>query len=230
MVINFLDTGPCRFRVSDSKHEDIISAANTRFESVAGETLNIEQLPDNGVLKKGKLILMSLISFLATAVRALIIPTQTLYHKRAPLAYSCSLYIKKEYTESAVYYVKSETEAKFMNFSKPGFEFGTEFETVGENFYEDETLTEFNRKTQKTNIMTSYIFLYILVLAFGVYGFTEKNFTIIFICLASALTFAICHTVSLLRFRRALEIYRKDIKYSIDHYNELSSGHKQKQP
>ena len=220
MTINFLDLGPCRFRVSDSTHDEVITTENSRFDSSAGETLKIEQLPDESILKPGRLILISVLSFLITAVRALIIPTQTLYHKRAPLAYSCRLYVKKEYSESAIYYIKSETEAKFMNMSKPGFEFGKEFELLEESFYEDKTLTEFNRRSQLTGINTSYIFLYVLTSLFALYGVIEINFTVLFICFLSAFTFAICHTVSLLRFKKALAIYHKDIDYSVAHYNE----------
>mgnify|MGYP003571290788 CR=1 FL=1 len=220
MIISFLDIGPCRFRVRDSSHEDVISSSNPRFESSLGETVKIEQLESEEKPSRIKLILLSVLSFLITAVRALIIPTRTLYHKRAPLMYSCLLLIKKEYSESAIYYRKSETEANFMNFSKPSFDFGADFELVGEAFSADEKLIDFNRRHQTVNINTSYIFLYVLVFLFAIYGIIEINFTILFICLLSATTFVICHSVSLVRFKKALTLYMKDINYSVEHYTE----------
>ena len=220
MIINFLDLDVYKFRVSDSTHEKIISKNDSTFESFAGETLRIEQLPGAGKFSTAKAVVFALVSFLTTAVRALIIPTKTLYGKRSPLFLNCCLKIKKEYSETSVYYVKSQTEQGMMNFSKPYFAYEKEFEQVDISYFADMQTIETNRKKLFIDIHSAYILLYILVALFAAFGVVEKNFTVLFICLLFLTVFILCHTVACFRAKRHFGRYSRNLHALEKSYNE----------
>ena len=220
MIINFLDLDVYKFRVGDSTHEKIISKSDSTFESFAGDTLRIEQLPGAGEFSPAKAVLFALVSFLTTAVRALIIPTKTLYGKRSPLFLNCSLRIKKEYGETSVYYVKSETEQGMMNFSKPHFVFEKEFEQEDISYFADEPTIEANRKKLFIDINSAYILLYILVALFAAFGVVEKNFTVLFICLLSLSVFILCHGIAYFRAKKHFGRYCRNLHALEKSYNE----------
>ena len=219
MIINFLDIENYSFKVSDSAHSDIINKDNSRFETSNGEILSIEQLEGTESFEKGKALRYAAVSFLITAVRALFIPTQTLYHKRSPLMTSCKLKIVKEYSETSIYFKKSETEKNNMSFSKPEFVFDKEFLLIESSFSTDEITRDTNIKKQRLNINTSYILLYFLDLIFAVYGILIKAYTVDMISIFALIFFVICHIVSLFRFKKQLRLYLRDIDYALNYYN-----------
>ena len=220
MIINFLDLEDYSFKVSDSTHSDIINKDNSRFETSKDEVLSIEQLDGTESFEKGKALRYALASFLITAVRALFIPTQTLYHKRSPLMTSCKLRVVKEYSETSIYFKKSETEKNNMSFSKPEFVFDKEFLLIETSFSVDEITKNTNIKKQRLNINTSYILLYVLDLIFAVYGILIKAYTVDMISIFALIFFVICHLVSLHRFKKQQKLYLRDIDYALNYYND----------
>ena len=220
MIINFLDIEDYSFRVSDSTHSDIINKGNSRFETAKGEVLTLEQLEGTESFEKGKALKYALVSFLITAIRALIIPTQTLYHKRSPLMTTCRLRVVREYSETSIYFKKSETEKNNMSFSKPEFVFDKEFLLLESSFSVDEITKETNIKKQRLSINTSYILLYVLDLIFAIYGILIKANTVDMISIFALIFFVICHIVSLFRFKKQLRLYLRDIEYALNYYND----------
>ena len=220
MIINFLDLEDYSFKVSDSAHSDIINKNNSRFETSKEEVLSIEQLDGTESFEKGKALRYAAASFLITAIRALIIPTQTLYHKRSPLMTACKLRVVREYSETSIYFKKSETENNNMSFSKPEFVFDKDFLLVESSFSVDEITKNTNIKKQRMNINTSYILLYILDIIFAVYGIIIRAYTVDMISIFALIFFVIFHIVSLYRFKKQLGFYLRDIDYALNYYND----------